>query len=105
MRFHRRSIRLKSHCYAAPGVYFITIVTAGRQSVFGKLTASGMKLSEAGEVVGESWARSALIRSEIELDAFTVMPDHIHGIVRVTHRQPPRAQTPFGRPDGRSVMP
>ena len=32
-------------------------------------------VSEAGELAREEWLRSADIRSEIELDAFVVMPE------------------------------
>lgn len=34
-----------------------------------------------GEVVAEEWTKSGTLRREVHLDAFVVMPDHIHGIV------------------------
>ena len=44
-----------------------------------------MRLSRLGEIVRVEWYRSAQIRREIELieDEFVVMPNHIHGIVRL----------------------
>ena len=44
-----------------------------------------MRLSRLGEIVRDEWYRSAQIRREIELiaDEFVVMPNHIHGIVRL----------------------
>ena len=41
-----------------------------------------MRLNDWGRIVHAEWFRSGQIRREIELDAFTVMPNHIHGIVR-----------------------
>ena len=40
-----------------------------------------MHLSDAGLIVQNEWFRSLHIRREIDLDAFVVMPNHIHGIV------------------------
>jgi hypothetical protein len=42
-----------------------------------------MVLSEAGRVAEEEWHKSAQIRDSIELDAFVVMPNHVHGIVQL----------------------
>jgi REP element-mobilizing transposase RayT len=40
-----------------------------------------MGLSEAGKIVAEEWQRSAEIRTEIELDQWAIMPNHLHGII------------------------
>jgi len=32
---HRRSIRLRGHDYARPGLYFVTLCTADRRPFFG----------------------------------------------------------------------
>jgi putative transposase len=42
-----------------------------------------MKLNEFGYIVSDEWCKSTNIRHEIELDTFIVMPNHIHGIVRL----------------------
>lgn len=38
-------------------------------------------LNQYGRIVEEEWLRSQLLRPEVALDAFVVMPDHFHGIV------------------------
>ena len=43
-----------------------------------------MVLNEAGRIVADEWLKSARIRAEIELDAWVVMPNHIHGILTIT---------------------
>lgn len=78
---HRRSIRLPGYDYAQAGAYFVTICTNQRECLFGEVVDGEMRLNEYGRVVEDEWFASACIRCEIELDAFIVMPNHIHGIV------------------------
>jgi len=40
-----------------------------------------MILNEYGEIVHDEWIKTGLIRKEIEIDEFIVMPNHFHGIV------------------------
>jgi REP element-mobilizing transposase RayT len=78
---HRRSIRLKGYDYALTGVYFITSVTHGRENLFGEIVGSEMRLNEYGEIVQNTWDDLPNHNNGIELDAFVVMPNHIHGII------------------------
>jgi REP element-mobilizing transposase RayT len=77
----RRSIRLPNYDYALNGVYFITLVTAGRASLFGDIVDGSVRISAIGRIVQEEWLRSAEIRGELALDAFVIMPNHVHGVV------------------------
>jgi len=45
-----------------------------------------MILSPFGEIVVEEWEKSAAVRPTLRLDAFVVMPNHIHGIVTIIDR-------------------
>jgi putative transposase len=85
-KHHRRSLRLKEYDYAQSGAYFVTLVAHNRQCIFGQFVNGDIALNEFGQIVSEEWTRSAAIRQEIELDAFIVMPNHIHGIVIITNR-------------------
>jgi putative transposase len=84
-RHHRRSIRLPGYDYAQPGAYFVTVCTAQGECLFGEIVDAGMTESAYGVIARDEWFRSAAIRSEIVLDPdeFVVMPNHIHGIVRI----------------------
>jgi len=42
-----------------------------------------MRMNDCGAVVHEEWFRSARIRTETRLDAWVVMPNHVHGIVAI----------------------
>jgi REP element-mobilizing transposase RayT len=77
----RRSIRLKDYDYSQAGAYFVTMCTYKKECGFGNVVNGEMMLNEFGKAVAEEWNRSAEIRHEVELDAFVVMPNHIHGIV------------------------
>ena len=81
---HRRSIRLRGFDYTSHGAYFVTIVTDGRRQLFGRIIGDEMRLNAAGRIVAEEWQRSGELRSNVEIDAFVVMPNHFHGIVFLT---------------------
>ena len=80
---HRRSIRYKGYDYARSGAYYVTIVSAGRECLFGEVVDGVVQLTPFGEIVQKEWFRSAQIRDEIALNEheFVVMPNHAHGIV------------------------
>jgi hypothetical protein len=78
---HRRSTRLKGYDYAAEGLYFITLCTAQRQCLFGAIVDGQMQLNPVGQIVAHEWMKTPQIRPNFDLDAWVVMPNHIHGIV------------------------
>ncbi len=97
---NRQSIRLRGWDYTSPGWYFVTINTHHAKPLFGIIINGRMVLNEIGRIAEEEWRKSGTIRTTIELDEFVVMPDHIHGLVRILPGSNPRlAPTPrFGKP-------
>jgi putative transposase len=101
---NRRSIRLKGFDYSQAGAYFVTIVAWRREMLFGDVVDGEVILNEWGEIVREEWERTAIVRANVELGEYVVMPNHVHGIlifvddgVEVTHvggnrRVPPTLQ-------------
>lgn len=83
-RHHRRSIRLKGYDYAQSGAYFVTIVTQRRACLFGQVTNGQMQLNDAGLVAKACWLAIPEHFPFVELDAFVIMPNHIHGIIVIT---------------------
>jgi REP element-mobilizing transposase RayT len=81
VRPRRRSIRLKSYDYSQAGAYFVTICTQERVCLFGEVVDDAMSLNDAGEMVASLWEGLPERFSGIEIDAFVVMPNHLHGIV------------------------
>ncbi len=80
-RHHRRSIRLRGYDYAQPGAYFVTVVAQQRACLFGDVVDCKMRLNDAGRVVAQTWAWLAQQYEYVELDAWVVMPNHLHGII------------------------
>jgi REP element-mobilizing transposase RayT len=92
-------MRLKGYDYAWPGVCLVTVVATGRARLFGCIRAARVQLSGAGVIVEEEWRRAALVRPDVRLDAFVVMPDHLHGLVGLLGAgDSPTWQTPTSLP-------
>jgi putative transposase len=82
-QYHRKSIRLAGYDYSQDGVYFVTLVTHDRAAIFGRIMGGEIVLSELGKIVNDEWLITEQIRSEIILDQFVIMPDHLHGILAI----------------------
>ncbi len=80
---NRRSIRKPGHDYAAPGDYYVTLCTRLRQSLLGEIRDDAMVPSAMGDIVQAEWQRLAERFPTIRLDAFAVMPNHVHGIITI----------------------
>ncbi|MBP7885734.1 MAG: transposase [Candidatus Marinimicrobia bacterium] len=83
-KYRVESIRLPGYDYSQPGAYFITIVTHNRQCSFGNIIDDEMMLNEFGVLVQNEWLKTGIIRPNINIDAFVVMPNHLHGIIIIT---------------------
>jgi REP element-mobilizing transposase RayT len=84
----RQCPRLHGFDYASRRWYFVTVCTLGGHPLLGGIQADGVRLTESGEIVEEEWRRSASLRADLLLDAFVVMPDHVHGLVGLRDAPP-----------------
>ena len=80
---HRRSIRLQEYDYSRAGVYFVTIGTHNRDCLLGDIVKGAIRLNDSGRIVVDEWNHTPALRTNILLDEFVVMPNHIHGIVMI----------------------
>ena len=80
-RYRIPSNRLRGWDYSGNGHYFVTIVTAGRENLFGDIQNGEMILNEMGQIVYDEFFKSFEIRNELFLGAFVLMPNHLHTIV------------------------
>jgi putative transposase len=74
-------MRLKGFDYSAPGAYFVTIVTQDRAMLFGTVEDAEMRLSQVGAIADRGWREIPDHFPHVELGAFVVMPNHVHGIL------------------------
>ncbi|HET7603515.1 MAG TPA: transposase [Gemmatimonadales bacterium] len=77
----RESIRLDGYDYARTGAYFVTCCVERRKRLLGTVRGGVMQLSAAGRMVMQAWHRLPAHYPHVELDAFVVMPNHVHGII------------------------
>ena len=87
-KHHRRSIRLKGYDYSQAGAYFVTICANKRTCLFGGVFDRQIRLNDAGRMVKDVWEEIPIHYSNIELDAFVIMPNHIHGIINIVGAGP-----------------
>jgi len=77
----RRSTRLLGFDYASNAAYVITICTYERRPLFGGIIDGQLHPSWLGQIVEREWRRTAELRRGVLLDAFILMPNHLHGIL------------------------
>ena len=70
----RKSIRLKDYDYSKSGAYFITVCSHERETYF-------EKYPELIKTVNQEWQGLIKRYSNIILDEFVIMPNHLHGII------------------------
>ena len=75
------STRLQNWDYGWAGAYFITICTKNRVKYFGDIIDRRMHLSPIGVLADVFWYEIKNHTHNVELGAFVVMPNHIHGIL------------------------
>jgi hypothetical protein len=86
----RHSTRLPQYDYRE-GAFFVTMCTWRRRCLFGKIRAERVLLSSIGEIAKQEWLRSKTLRKQISLDAWVIMPNHLHAVVWHRMGGPPLA--------------
>jgi putative transposase len=84
-KYRIESTRLKGYNYSSPGWYFVTICTKDRVCCLSDVVDAHVHLSPIGDIVKDEWTRTPTIRPNVELDEWVIMPNHIHGIIVITH--------------------
>ncbi|MDZ7743993.1 MAG: transposase [Bacteroidota bacterium] len=82
-KYRISSSRLQNWDYAWDASCFVTICTHNRKNYFGKIIKQKMVLSPIGVIADIFWHEIKNHMENIELDAFVVMPNHIHGILAI----------------------
>jgi REP element-mobilizing transposase RayT len=91
----RNPLRLKGFDYSEPGAYFITICTENGVCYLGNIV-DGITISyPLGDVIREIWQEIPEKFQCVDIDAFIIMPNHVHGVVIINeecrdmvHRDP-----------------
>ena len=75
----RKPMRLKGYDYSSAGCYFVTICTHEGLFLFG----DGEKLNSFGEIVDCEIQKISSRYSDVKIDNYIIMPNHIHMMVTI----------------------
>jgi putative transposase len=89
----RRSLRLPHYDYSQAGGYFVNFCLQTREGLFGEIVNEFVNLNEIGLMVADTWHQIPDHDQRVEIDEFVVMPNHVHGIIRLVGADP-RVQIP-----------
>lgn len=82
----RKSIRLPDYDYSQIGEYFITICVNERLCRLGAILNQQMHLSVEGIII-EKWVNQLSHKfTEISINCFIIMPNHIHFIIEINQQ-------------------
>jgi putative transposase len=79
----RKGIRLSGYDYSASGAYFVTICTLQRRHFFGRVEDGTYHLSPLGHLAAQHLRQVPSFYSNVALDSFAVMPNHVHALVLI----------------------
>lgn len=79
----RKLTRLTGFDYTSNRYYYVTICVKDRIQSFGTIGNSIMNLSPSGIIANEQWIWLGNKYQYIDLISFVIMPDHIHGIIKI----------------------
>ncbi len=82
-QFTNKDLRARWWDYRLSGSYFITICTKNRTHYLGEIKNEKMILSPLGVIADLLWHEIKNHFSIVKLDAFIVMPNHVHGIIHL----------------------
>jgi REP element-mobilizing transposase RayT len=87
-KYRTQSSRLAVWDYGSNGQYFITICTAHRVPYFGQIADSRLICTTIGDHAIQCWQSIPEHHPFVALDAFVLMPDHLHGILAIYKPEP-----------------
>lgn len=98
------SARLRTWDYRWNAAYFITICTHDKTHSFGEIIRNGIPSNEfelapteTGKLAYQCWAETPQHFPNVLLDVFTIMPNHMHGILILNNPLPPEIAPPLPR--------
>ncbi|MCF7845663.1 MAG: transposase [Candidatus Peribacteraceae bacterium] len=80
-KYRIESTRLKGWNYSEDGAYFVTICTDDRTDFFGEIKNGKLIETEQCRICRACWLDLPNHYPNCVLDAFVIMPNHVHGII------------------------
>ncbi|MBX7046556.1 MAG: hypothetical protein K1X86_12045 [Ignavibacteria bacterium] len=80
-----KSSRKENWNYGLDGGYFVTICTKGMNCYFGNIVEAqyiaSLQMTEIGKIAHQHWLDIPKYHPYVILDEFSLMPNHLHGIL------------------------
>ncbi len=83
MKRRKNTLRFEGYNYSNSGAYFITICSYKKENIFGDIENGLMHLNNIGKIIQDCWYQITENNNNVKLDDFVIMPNHIHGIIRI----------------------
>lgn len=90
---NRKNIRLQGYDYSKNGYYFVTICVKNKEQLLGKIVegvacgAPEIQLTKEGLVIKKHIEKCKGI-SNVEIDEYVIMPNHLHMIIKLESEAP-----------------
>lgn len=85
--YRRQTTRLAQRNYDEGGYYFITTCTHNRECCLGTIQRGEFLPSALGKLAKQKWLSIPFHHVGVELDEFVIMPNHVHGILLLPHKE------------------
>jgi len=83
----RKRNRWFGYDYKSPGLYFVTICVKDRLELLGSVNQSFVKLNDIGGIIRQQWLWLEENYKYIKLDRWIIMPNHLHGIIKINNKK------------------
>ena len=96
----RKTPRLKGFDYHSEYAYFVTICTKDRKCLLSHIVGTGVPTCPSVELTGYGVVAQQILQEmnlfydHISVDAFVIMPNHIHLLVRILNDESGQVRTP-----------
>ncbi len=81
----RKNIRISGYNYSQNGYYFITICTKQREKILANIKNGKTILYSNGKIVEQEILKTNIIRKNVKINDYIIMPNHIHFIIEITN--------------------
>lgn len=84
-KYRVESTRLKGYDYSSENAYFVTICTKDKNNYFGEILKGKLQTTKLAKICLDEWHKIPKYYSNCALDAFVIMPNHVHGIIIINN--------------------
>lgn len=93
---NRKKLRLNGYDYSTPGYYFVTICSNNKKNIFCHINSDGtIKKSWAGDILESNIKNIESHYSNVRIDKYVIMPNHLHMIVVISYFENTERSRPF----------